>query len=172
MNNQPRLVRPMLTDLNLDELHYYPFAISVNRGNGSCNTIRDPFGKICVPNKMEDVNLMNQNESKALAKYISCECRCEFDGRKCNLRQKWNNDKCQCECKKPIKHRACDGDYAWNPGTCACRCNKDCDIAKYLKDYECMKSLVDDLVGKCDAIQDTAKNVVINPIDGLHLLAY
>ena len=24
------------------------------------------------------------NESKTLAKHISCECRCEFDGRKCN----------------------------------------------------------------------------------------
>ena len=28
------------------------------------------------------------NESKALTKHISCECRHKFDGRKCNLRQK------------------------------------------------------------------------------------
>ena len=25
------------------------------------------------------------NESKTLAKHISCECKCRFDGRKCNL---------------------------------------------------------------------------------------
>ena len=31
---------------------------------------------------------------------ISCECKCEFDGRKCNSKQKWNNDKRQFECKK------------------------------------------------------------------------
>ena len=34
------------------------------------------------------------NESKILKKYISCEFKCKFDGRKCNSNQKWNNDKC------------------------------------------------------------------------------
>ena len=34
------------------------------------------------------------NESKTLAKDISCECKCKFDGRICNSDQWWNNDKC------------------------------------------------------------------------------
>ena len=34
------------------------------------------------------------NESKTLTKHRSCECKCKFDGRKCNSNQKWNNDKC------------------------------------------------------------------------------
>ena len=57
-----------------------------------------------MPNKTGDVNLkiLNMtkgiNESKTLAKYISCECRCEFDGRKCNSKEKWNIDTSQCEC--------------------------------------------------------------------------
>ena len=34
------------------------------------------------------------NESKALTKDISCECKFRFDGRKCNSDQWWNNDKC------------------------------------------------------------------------------
>ena len=34
---------------NLNELHYYPFIISMSRCNGSCNTVHDPFGRICVP---------------------------------------------------------------------------------------------------------------------------
>ena len=34
------------------------------------------------------------NESKTLTKHVSYECKFKFDGRKCNLNQKWNNDKC------------------------------------------------------------------------------
>ena len=34
------------------------------------------------------------NESKTLTKNISFECRCKFDGRKCNSDQCWNNDIC------------------------------------------------------------------------------
>ena len=44
------------------------------------------------------------NESKTLTKYISYECKCNFDGRKCNWNQKWNNDKCRCNCKNPKKN--------------------------------------------------------------------
>ena len=55
---------------------------------------------------VEDLNLSvfnmitGINESKTLTKYISCECKCRFDRRKCNSDQWWNNDKCQRECKK------------------------------------------------------------------------
>lgn len=28
-----------------------------------------------------------------------CKCRSEFEVVKCNLKQKWNNDKSQCGCK-------------------------------------------------------------------------
>ena len=38
------------------------------------------------------------NQRHAL-KHISCKCRCEFDGTKCNSRQKWNHDEFQGECK-------------------------------------------------------------------------
>ena len=31
------------------------------------------------------------NESKILMKHISCQCRCEFDDRKCNSKQNWNS---------------------------------------------------------------------------------
>ena len=36
------------------------------------------------------------NQSKTLTKHISCECKCRFDGRKCNSDQPWNNDNCRC----------------------------------------------------------------------------
>ena len=38
------------------------------------------------------------NQLKILTKHISCKCRCNFDGRKCNSDQCWNN--CWCESKK------------------------------------------------------------------------
>ena len=34
------------------------------------------------------------NELKTLAKHISCESKCRFDGRKCYSNQWWNNYKC------------------------------------------------------------------------------
>ena len=43
---------------------------------------------------------------------------------------------------------------AWNTSTCAWKCDKDCDMGKYLKNCECMQSLVDDLVVTCDEIED------------------
>ena len=33
------------------------------------------------------------NESKTLIKHISCNSRCLFRGRKCNINQKWNKEK-------------------------------------------------------------------------------
>ena len=73
------------------------------------------------------------------------ECRCEFDGRICNSKQEWSNDKCQCECKKPMRSLRMRKYYICIRSTCSCKCNKDCDIGKYLKDCTCMESIVDNL---------------------------
>lgn len=40
---------------------------------------------------------------KSITKHISRNCKQKFVGRKCNLNQEWNKDKCQCERKDPIK---------------------------------------------------------------------
>ena len=37
------------------------------------------------------------NESKTLTNHILCECKCNFDGRKWNSNQNWNNEKCWCD---------------------------------------------------------------------------
>ena len=57
LNSQPCLVRVKVIDLNLDEVYYYQFVISMNRCDGSCNTVDDPSGRICLPNKVGDVKL-------------------------------------------------------------------------------------------------------------------
>ena len=97
----PCLTRPTLTDLNPDDynkgLRYYPLMVNLDTYNGICNTLDDLSGRISVPNKAEHVNLnmiTRINETKTLTKHISCECKCIFDGRKCNSNQKWNNNKC------------------------------------------------------------------------------
>lgn len=64
--------------------------VSIHWCDGSCNIIEDLFGRICVPNEIEGLNLKvfnvikRINESKALVKHISCEFRCKLDGKKCN----------------------------------------------------------------------------------------
>ena len=85
--------------MDANELNYCPFVIRVNKFGGSCNIIKDPFGTICIFHKIENVNqaafnmIRETNESKKLATHISCTCRREFDGRKYNWRQKWDNNK-------------------------------------------------------------------------------
>ena len=73
--------------------HYYPFTVKLDRCVGSCNTLNDLSNKVCVPSKTEDLNLSvfimvsRINELKAITMQISCECKCRFDGRKCNSDQ-------------------------------------------------------------------------------------
>ena len=41
-----------------------------------------------------------KDKSKVLTKVYQT-CNYNFDGRKCTLNQKWNNNKCWSECKNP-----------------------------------------------------------------------
>ena len=54
LNNQPYTTRSILADFNTDKLCHYPFMDSLYKCVGSCNTVGDPFGGICAPNKIED----------------------------------------------------------------------------------------------------------------------
>ena len=119
--------------------------VNLDRGVGSCNTLNDLSNKMYVPNKTEDLNLnefnmiTEINESKTLTKHISYECKCKFDGIKCNSNQNRNNDKCRRQCKK---HHTCGKDYIWNPATCS------------YKNGKFITSIVDNLIITCDEIID------------------
>ena len=105
--------------------------------------MNDLSNKVCILNKTKDLNLSvfnmitKINESEILRKYISCECRCKFDGTICKSNQRWNNNKCRCECKKI---HVCEKDYSWNPAT------GNCENGKYLA------SIMDDLAIICDEV--------------------
>ena len=95
LSDQKCMIQPAFINLYPNEysqeFHYYPFSVKLDRCVGSCNTLNDLSNKVCVPNKTEDLNLSvfnmitGINESKTLTKHISCECKCKFDERKCNL---------------------------------------------------------------------------------------
>ena len=57
--------------------NFYPLAVKLDRCVGSCNTLNELSNKVCVPNKIEDLNLSmfnmmaGINESKTLTRYIS-----------------------------------------------------------------------------------------------------
>ena len=56
MQIQPALISLRANEYS-QELHYFPFAVKLDRFVGSCNTINDLFNKVCVPNKTEDLNV-------------------------------------------------------------------------------------------------------------------
>ena len=101
-SNQKCMTQPTLINLYSNEysqeFHYYPFAVKLDRCAGSCNTINDLSNKACVPNKTEDLNLSvfnmitGINESKTLAKRISCKCKSKIDETKSKSNQWCNND--------------------------------------------------------------------------------
>ena len=49
MNNQECKIRPEIINININEPLFHPDSIKINRCKGSCNTVNDPYAKICVP---------------------------------------------------------------------------------------------------------------------------
>ena len=82
----------------------YPFSIKVNRCNGNCNNISNPYSRVCVPNAIKNItakvfDLMSwKNKTKQTKWHESCRCVCRLDPIICNNKRKWNKDKCRCEC--------------------------------------------------------------------------
>ena len=136
---------------------FFPHSIKINRCKGACNTISDPYAKICVPDQIKDTNvkvfnLMSRtNEIRHIKWHKTCKCRCRIDASICNNKQKWNDDKCRCECKELIDKGVCEKVFIWNPSSCECECDKSCDIAEYLdhKICKCRKKIIDKLVEEC-----------------------
>ena len=91
--------------------------------------------KIMFPKKQKKIlvklfnMITNNNKSKAMVEYISCDSKCKFNSTTCNSNKKWDNKTCHCKCKK---------EYSWDP--CIC------EDSKYLK------SVIDDSVIACNEI--------------------
>ena len=53
MNNQECKTRPQVVNVNGDE----PFSIKTSKCSGSCNNINYPYGKVCVPDIVKNLNV-------------------------------------------------------------------------------------------------------------------
>ena len=102
LDDKPCMVRSTIIDMNPVELKYYTFMVSLNKSTGSYNVLSP---KICVPKDTKDINvnafsiITNKNEAKAMAVYISCDCKGKLNSTACNSNQKLNSKTCQCEWK-------------------------------------------------------------------------
>ena len=71
INNQECKVRPEIVEVSSNNPIFYSFSVKINRCSGSCNSINDPYAKICVPdvikNYVKVLNLMSRsNESRSI----------------------------------------------------------------------------------------------------------
>ena len=147
MNNQVCKVRPEIINVNSNEPVFYPSSIKTNKCSGSCNSITDPYAKMCALDVVKNLNVKVFNLMLRLNTSV------------CNNKQRWNDDKCWCKCKELIDKGVCDKWYIWNPSNCKCECDKSCDVGEYL-DYEnCKyrKRLVDKLTEECTENIDETK---------------
>ena len=101
MKNQECKVREVI--INNDYM-FYPYSIKVNKCNGDCNNVSNPYSRACIPNIIKNImvkifDLISlENKTKQIKWRKSCRCVCRLDPIICNNKQKWNKDKCRCGC--------------------------------------------------------------------------
>ena len=136
MKNQECKVRHEIVDVSSNNPISYPLSIKVDKCNGNCNDISDPYARICIPDIVKSLNvrvfnLMSlTNEARHIKWHETCKCICTLDGIICNSKQQWNEDKCRCECKELIDKGVCSKGFIWNPSNCECECDKSCVIGE------------------------------------------
>ena len=100
MNNQECWIKPEIKNINSNEPSFYPYSIKANKYNGSCNNIKDPYSKVCVPDVVKNINVKEFNlilrtyETRHIKWHETCKCKCRLNTSVCNNKQCWNNDKC------------------------------------------------------------------------------
>ena len=156
---------------------FYPNSFTINKCKGSCNTINDPYAKLCVPDTIKNINvevfnLMSRtNETRHIEWHKTCNCKCRLDASFCNNKQRWSEDKCRCECKQLIDKGMCDKGFIWNPNNWECERKKLCDVGEYLdyKSYKCRKSLIEKLIEECSKNIYENETLDIIPLDSIPL---
>ena len=82
MKNEECKVRPEIINTNSNNPIFYPFSIKVNKCNGNCNNIYDPYARICVPDTIQSLNVKVFNlmklthETRHIKWHETCQCRC------------------------------------------------------------------------------------------------
>ena len=89
MNNQECKVRPVLKQVNA--VVFVTISI-IHMQNCVFLMLLKTNGNV--------FNLMSRtNETRDIKWHETCKCKCRLDASICNIKQRWNDDKCRCECK-------------------------------------------------------------------------
>ena len=57
MSNQEFKIRSEKINVNTNEPMFYTYSIAISKSKGSCNTINDPYTKLCVPDTIKNINI-------------------------------------------------------------------------------------------------------------------
>ena len=144
--------------------------LKINRCSGNCNSINDPYARICVPDVVKNLNvkvfnlMALTNETRPIKWHETCKCIYRLNRIIWNNNQKRNKDKCRCECKELIDKKVCDKGYILNLSNCKCECYKSCNTSQYLdySDCKCKKKLIDPLIEECIEYDDDAQKKIVN----------
>ena len=55
MKTQECKITPEIININNNNPICYPFSIKINKCNGNCNNINNPYAKICVPDIIKKI---------------------------------------------------------------------------------------------------------------------
>ena len=100
LKNQECKAREVIVD---NKYMTHPDSIKVNRCNGNCNNITNPYSRVCVPDITGNVTLKifdlmaSTNKTKQIIIHESCKCVRRLGPIVCNNKQKWDKDKCRCD---------------------------------------------------------------------------
>ena len=94
MNNQACKARPEITNVNSNNLKFYPFSIETSKCSGNCNNINDPSARIYVPDIVRNLNvkvfnvMARANETRHIKWHETGKCQCRLDPIVCNNKQR------------------------------------------------------------------------------------
>ena len=151
MNNQEFKLRPEIININSNEPSFYPYSVKISKCSGSCNNIKNPYAKLCVPDVSKNMNIKvfnlisRTNETRYIKWHETCKYKCRLDASVCNNKQRWSEDKCGYQCKELIDKGICDKGCIWNPSNCKCECDKSCDVEEFF----IIKTVSPEKVEKC-----------------------
>ena len=57
IKNEECKVRPETININSNNPIFFPFSLKINKCNGNCNNINDPYARICVPDIAKNLNV-------------------------------------------------------------------------------------------------------------------
>ena len=93
MNNQECKIRTEIIGVNTNEPMFYPYSIKMHKCKGTCNTINDPYVKLCVPYTIKNINIKEfnlrsrTNETRHTKRHKTFKCKCRLDASVCNNKQ-------------------------------------------------------------------------------------